>query len=52
MNIIVDEIVFYAKSHIPVASNKDAWILNLDDTCIYNIPYYKANRFGYVMFYF
>ncbi|KAL5072616.1 hypothetical protein RYX36_011600 [Vicia faba] len=46
MNIIVDQIVFYAKSHIPVPSNKDAWIFDVDDTCISNVPYYKANRFG------
>lgn len=47
MNIIVDQIVFYAKSLIPLPSNKDAWIFDVDDTCISNIPYYKANRFGY-----
>ncbi|XP_058743271.1 acid phosphatase 1-like isoform X2 [Vicia villosa] len=46
MNIIVDEIIFYAKSQIPVPSNKDAWILDVDDTCISNIPYYKNKRFG------
>ncbi|CAI8606639.1 unnamed protein product [Vicia faba] len=46
MNIIVDEIIFYAKSQILVPSNKDAWILDVDDTCISNIPYYKDKRFG------
>ncbi|CAK8574694.1 unnamed protein product [Lathyrus sativus] len=46
MNIIVDEIVFYAKSQIPLPTSKDAWILDVDDTCISNIPYYKAKRFG------
>lgn len=50
MNMIVDEIIFYAKSQIPVPSNKDAWILDVDDTCISNIPYYKNKRFGYVYF--
>lgn len=46
MNTIVDEIIFYAKSQIPVPGHKDAWILDVDDTCISNIPYYKDKRFG------
>jgi len=50
MNLIVDEIVFYA-SQIPRSTStthQDAWILDVDDTCISNIPYYEAKRFGYV----
>jgi hypothetical protein len=48
LNMIVDEIVVYA-SEIPLATTqKYAWILDVDDTCISNIPYYKAKRFGYV----
>jgi hypothetical protein len=53
MNLIVDEIVFYA-SQIPLSTStthQDAWILDVDDTCISNIPYYKAKRFGYVSFF-
>lgn len=48
MNLIVDEIMFYA-SQITLSTStthQDAWILDVDDTCISNIPYYKAKRFG------
>ncbi|KAK2405768.1 acid phosphatase [Trifolium repens] len=46
LNMIVDEIVVYA-SEIPLATTQQyAWILDVDDTCISNIPYYKAKRFG------
>ncbi|GAU37170.1 hypothetical protein TSUD_391590 [Trifolium subterraneum] len=44
LNMIVDEIVFYASQIHP--TQQDAWILDVDDTCISNIPYYKAKRYG------
>ncbi|KAE9600759.1 hypothetical protein Lal_00011216 [Lupinus albus] len=46
LKLIVDQIIEYA-SQISVASDGfDAWILDVDDTCISNISYYKAMRFG------
>lgn len=47
MKVIVDEIVYYA-SKIIIPTHQDAWILDVDDTCISNIPYYKDKRYGYV----
>lgn len=57
MNLIVDEIMFYASqitlstSTTTTITHQDAWVLDVDDTCISNIPYYKAKRFGYVSFF-
>ncbi|XP_019430439.1 PREDICTED: acid phosphatase 1-like isoform X2 [Lupinus angustifolius] len=46
LKLIVDQILGYV-SQISVASDGlDAWILDVDDTCISNISYYKAMRFG------
>lgn len=48
LKLIADQILLYA-SQIPLAVDPfDAWILDVDDTCISNISYYKAKRFGYV----
>ncbi|XP_027335792.1 acid phosphatase 1-like [Abrus precatorius] len=46
LKLIVDHILFYA-SDIPLSHDGfDAWILDVDDTCISNISYYQAKRFG------
>jgi len=48
LNLVVEHILLYA-SQIPLSPDgMDAWILDVDDTCISNISYYKARRFGYV----
>ncbi|CAJ2665147.1 unnamed protein product [Trifolium pratense] len=50
LNMIVDEILLYAsKIQLDATTHnhdQDAWILDVDDTCISNIPYYKDKRFG------
>lgn len=46
LNLTVEHILLYA-SEIPlVGDGMDAWILDVDDTCISNISYYKAMRYG------
>ncbi|TKY69009.1 Acid phosphatase 1 [Spatholobus suberectus] len=46
LKLVVEHILLYA-SEIPLAGDgMDAWILDVDDTCISNISYYKAKRFG------
>jgi len=48
LNLVVEHILIYA-SQIQLSSDgMDAWILDVDDTCISNVSYYKAKRFGYV----
>lgn len=49
LTLIVHQISSYA-SQIPLSGDGfDAWILDVDDTCISNVSYYEANRFGYVL---
>ncbi|QCE04682.1 acid phosphatase 1-like [Vigna unguiculata] len=46
LNLVVEHILIYA-SQIQLSSDgMDAWILDVDDTCISNVSYYKAKRFG------
>lgn len=46
MNLIVDQILAYASQITLAGDGMDAWILDVDDTCISNIGYYKEKRFG------
>ncbi|XP_028808569.1 acid phosphatase 1 [Neltuma alba] len=46
VQLIADQILSYAL-HIPLSSDGlDAWVFDVDDTCISNINYYKAQGFG------
>lgn len=48
LSLAVEHILLYA-SQIPLSPDgMDAWILDVDDTCISNVSYYKTKRFGYV----
>ncbi|KAL6146357.1 hypothetical protein ACLB2K_057038 [Fragaria x ananassa] len=46
VEFIVDEITSYVNGIIPSDDGKDAWILDVDDTCISNVYYYKGKRYG------
>jgi acid phosphatase len=47
LELIVDHISTYIDRDIPVREDgMDAFILDVDDTCLSNISYYKAHRFG------
>ncbi|XP_023544863.1 acid phosphatase 1 [Cucurbita pepo subsp. pepo] len=46
LRFVVEQILTYA-DEIPVAGDGlDAWILDVDDTCISNVDYYKSKRYG------
>ncbi|KAL9152727.1 hypothetical protein ABFS82_10G001700 [Erythranthe guttata] len=46
LNLIVDNIFTYIDSiHLPY-DGFDAWIFDVDDTCISNLFYYKGKRYG------
>lgn len=46
VQLIADQILNYARE-IPLSSDGfDAWVFDVDDTCISNINYYKTLRFG------
>ncbi|KAG6501970.1 acid phosphatase 1-like isoform X2 [Zingiber officinale] len=42
---VADQIAIYLGGSA-AADGKDAWILDVDDTCLSNLPYYKEKHFG------
>ncbi|KAL5991363.1 hypothetical protein ACLOJK_012271 [Asimina triloba] len=46
VGMVVGQIAEYMKDLMPAADGKDAWILDVDDTCLSNLIYYKGKRFG------
>lgn len=43
---VTDQIAIYLGSSSAAADGKDAWILDVDDTCLSNLPYYGEKHFG------
>ena len=46
LDLIVQQISTYVDELVLVGDGFDAWILDVDDTCISNINYYKTKRYG------
>ncbi|KAI6698713.1 hypothetical protein NL676_018832 [Syzygium grande] len=46
LNLIVDQVMAYADGIDVSDDGMDAWILDVDDTCISNMLYYKGKRYG------
>ncbi|XP_020540915.1 acid phosphatase 1 isoform X2 [Jatropha curcas] len=46
LEFIVDQILNYVRGIVLSGDGLDAWILDVDDTCISNVIYYKGKRFG------
>ncbi|KAL8232526.1 hypothetical protein R6Q57_002304 [Mikania cordata] len=46
MNLIVDHISSYVEEIVVSDDGLDAWVLDVDDTCLSNIFYYQGKRFG------
>ncbi|KAI3674810.1 hypothetical protein L2E82_51926 [Cichorium intybus] len=46
MKLIVDEINSYIDELVLSGDGKDAWILDVDETCLSNLYYFKGKRFG------
>ncbi|KAL2319435.1 hypothetical protein Fmac_028404 [Flemingia macrophylla] len=46
LDLIVKQILSYAQTLTLSHDGFDAWILDVDDTCVSNISYYQAKRFG------
>jgi len=47
LDLIVEEILGYVNQTLLPPDAMDAWILDVDDTCISNIYYYKSKNYGY-----
>ncbi|GLT41717.1 hypothetical protein SLA2020_157610 [Shorea laevis] len=46
VNLIVEQILSYVNEIVLSNDGMDAWILDVDDTCISNVFYYKGKRYG------
>lgn len=46
INMVVEQIYNYLRDVAPAADGKDAWILDIDETCLSNLFYYQGKRFG------
>lgn len=46
LNLIVDHISNYVDEIVLSDDGFDAWVLDVDDTCLSNIAYYQGKRFG------
>lgn len=51
LELIMEQALDYVNGISIVGDGKDAWILDVDDTCISNIYYYKSKNYGYVSFF-
>lgn len=49
VELIVEQILSYVNEIALSGDGLDAWILDVDDTCISNVFYYKGKRYGYVI---
>lgn len=49
LNLIMDHVINYVKGIVLSQDGLDAFVLDVDDTCISNIFFYKGKRFGYVV---
>lgn len=47
LDLIVEVILAYVNQTFLLGDAMDAWILDVDDTCISNIYYYKGKKYGY-----
>ncbi|KAK9755394.1 hypothetical protein RND81_01G022100 [Saponaria officinalis] len=46
INLIIDQIYTYLDNVTLINDGYDAWILDVDDTCLSNLLYYRGKRFG------
>lgn len=49
LELIMDQILSYANDLDVANDGMDAWVLDVDDTCISNVLYYKGKRYGYAI---
>ncbi|KAH9673461.1 HAD superfamily subfamily IIIB acid phosphatase [Citrus sinensis] len=46
VELVVEQILSYVNEVVLSGDGMDAWILDVDDTCISNVYYYKGKRYG------
>lgn len=46
IDFVIEQILSYVKGIVLANDGMDAWILDVDDTCLSNLFYYQGKRFG------
>lgn len=46
MEMVVEQIYAYSETILLSEDGRDAWILDVDDTCLSNLLFYAGKRFG------
>ncbi|ONK62717.1 uncharacterized protein A4U43_C07F7370 [Asparagus officinalis] len=46
VGVVIQQIFAYLDETVPSDDGKDAWIFDVDDTCLSNVMYYGNKRFG------
>lgn len=46
IDVVIEQIFAYLNGIVLSDDGKDAWILDVDDTCLSNLFYYQSKRFG------
>lgn len=46
LDTVVEQILIYLNGIVAAADGMDAWILDVDDTCLSNLQYYRDKHFG------
>lgn len=50
LELIMEQAFSYMNGIALSGDGMDVWILDVDDTCISNIYYYKSKKYGYVVY--
>jgi hypothetical protein len=48
LDSVMEQVSAYVDQIAAADDGRDAWIFDIDDTCLSNLLYYRAKRFGYV----
>ncbi|XP_038980408.1 acid phosphatase 1 [Phoenix dactylifera] len=46
LDVVIEQISTYLNGIVAAGDGKDAWVLDIDDTCLSNLLYYQGKRFG------
>ena len=50
VELIGEQVRVYLSEIVLPVDGMDAWILDVDDTCLSNVYYYRLKRYGYKFF--
>ena len=50
MESVVEQIFLYVETIDVAADGRDAWVFDVDDTCLSNLGFYRGRSFGYAVY--